>query len=207
MFDTIVGYLHNVNAGDALMFLASVAFAGTWIYKWVRKVIEGHRNVVESDLKKKEEYKNLIQTVDTIKEEFVEFKKTANSSFDEIKKVLDKVGTESDEGDEALGNKVKTVHENVNKHAEQLATLESNVSKLTKQVNSLLKNDKDFCRTYIAEGHSTYVKEKHAIGLVTLQALESMYNDYIKLLGPNEQDEFTAKLMNDLRNLPTSFDS
>ncbi len=201
LFDELVGYLNNLRAGDVLLFLAVIGWAGVKLITYLRKIAQMHKEAVAEDINKDTEYENLIKGLADTQEELSVLKERFTSRFKAVEKVLDEEHTKSEGGDEQLTEALTELQKTTKKHSEHITSIEKSLRHIQEQIELLFRSDNEYFRAYIIDGYNKYVKEEHEIPLIALQTFESIYNKY---LNENESDEFVARMMKELRNLPTS---
>ena len=108
----------------------------------------------------------------------------------------------NNEKSEKIENTLFEFNKLASEYIKKIESLETRVDKMERQIDLLFKSDKEYFRAFILEGYNKYVKAERSIDLVSLQTLESIYNKYLEEDGG--KDEFLAKLMKELRNLPTT---
>lgn len=202
MLDNLVGYLNNLRLGDVLLFCVTIFWAGWMVAKAIRDGLAKHKETVENNYKKRSEAATLIEDVSKATKEVEEMRNDLDVRLSEMQKVID----EHVESNEDEADKIKDALSEFNKLAteyiKKIGSLEARVEKMEKQIDLLFKSDKEYFKAFIMEGYNKYVKAEHSIDLISLQNLENIYNKFIEEDGG--KDEFLAKLMQELRNLPTT---
>lgn len=206
MFDELVGYLNNLRAGDVLIFICVVGWVIVTVTKYAIKVRKMHRDAIVEDINKDTEYTNLVNGLSKTQEELKLLKENIGGRFQTIQEKLDREMQESSGGDEVLQSAVKELEEVVAENDARVSTLETTVEHIREQIELLFRSDKEYFKAYIIDGYNKYVKEEHEIPLIALQTLESIYNKYLND-NDSQNDEFIARIMKELRNLPTSRDA
>lgn len=206
MFDELVGYLNNLRAGDVLIFICVVGYVIVTVTKYAMKVRKMHRDAIVEDINKDTEYTNLVNGLSKTQEELKLLKENIGGRFQTIQEKLDREMQESSGGDEVLQSAVKELEEVVAENDARVSTLETTVEHIREQIELLFRSDKEYFKAYIIDGYNKYVKEEHEIPLIALQTLESIYNKYLND-NDSQNDEFIARIMKELRNLPTSRDA
>lgn len=206
MFDELVGYLNNLRAGDVLIFICVVGWVIVTVTKYAIKVRKMHRDAIVEDINKDTEYTNLVNGLSKTQEELKLLKENIGGRFQTIQEKLDREMQESSGGDEVLQSAVKELEEVVAENDARVSTLETTVGHIREQIELLFRSDKEYFKAYIIDGYNKYVKEEHEIPLIALQTLESIYNKYLND-NDSQNDEFIARIMKELRNLPTSRDA
>lgn len=206
MFDELVGYLNNLRAGDVLIFICVVGYVIVTVTKYAMKVRKMHRDAIVEDINKDTEYTNLVNGLSKTQEELKLLKENIGGRFQTIQEKLDREMQESSGGDEVLQSAVKELEEVVAENDARVRTLETTVEHIREQIELLFRSDKEYFKAYIIDGYNKYVKEEHEIPLIALQTLESIYNKYLND-NDSQNDEFIARIMKELRNLPTSRDA
>lgn len=206
MFDELVGYLNNLRAGDVLIFICVIGWVIVTVTKYVMKVKKMHRDAIVEDINKDTEYTNLVNGLSKTQEELKLLKENVGGRFQIIQEKLDREVQESSGGDEVLQSAVKELEEVVAETGARVDTLETTVEHIREQIELLFRSDKEYFKAYIIDGYNKYVKEEHEIPLIALQTLESIYNKYLND-NDTKNDEFVARIMKELRNLPTSRDA
>lgn len=178
-----------------------------WVgYQLVTKLIavkNKHREIVERDLLKKEEYDRIVENLAKAQAELEELKTQTSSDFDKIKDDMSEHIDGADTDHIAMSTAIKNLELLVEKHDMRVTSLEKSIAHMREQIDLLFTCDKEYAKTFILEGYNKYVKKEHSISLVALQGLESIYNKYLSE-NSNTNDEFLARIMRELRNLPTS---
>lgn len=206
MFDELVGYLNNLRAGDVLIFICVIGWVIVTVTKYVMKVKKMHRDAIVEDINKDTEYTNLVNGLSKTQEELKLLKENVGGRFQIIQEKLDREVQESSGGDEVLQSAVRELDEVVAETGARVDTLETTVEHIREQIELLFRSDKEYFKAYIIDGYNKYVKEEHEIPLIALQTLESIYNKYLND-NDTKNDEFIARIMKELRNLPTSRDA
>lgn len=206
MFDELVGYLNNLRAGDVLIFICVIGWVIVTVTKYVMKVKKMHRDAIVEDINKDTEYTNLVNGLSKTQEELKLLKENVGGRFQIIQEKLDREVQESSGGDEVLQSAVRELEEVVAETGARVDTLETTVEHIREQIELLFRSDKEYFKAYIIDGYNKYVKEEHEIPLIALQTLESIYNKYLND-NDTKNDEFVARIMKELRNLPTSRDA
>ena len=206
MFDELVGYLNNLRAGDVLIFICVIGWVIVTVTKYVMKVKKMHRDAIVEDINKDTEYTNLVNGLSKTQEELKLLKENVGGRFQIIQEKLDREVQESSGGDEVLQSAVRELEEVVAETGARVDTLETTVEHIREQIELLFRSDKEYFKAYIIDGYNKYVKEEHEIPLIALQTLESIYNKYLND-NDTKNDEFIARIMKELRNLPTSRDA
>lgn len=206
MFDELVGYLNNLRAGDVLIFICVIGWVIVTVTKYVMKVKKMHHDAIVEDINKDTEYTNLVNGLSKTQEELKLLKENVGGRFQIIQEKLDREVQESSGGDEVLQSAVRELEEVVAETGARVDTLETTVEHIREQIELLFRSDKEYFKAYIIDGYNKYVKEEHEIPLIALQTLESIYNKYLND-NDTKNDEFVARIMKELRNLPTSRDA
>lgn len=180
-----------------------------WVgYQVVTKLIaikNKHREIVERDLLKKEEYDKLVENLAKTQAELEELKTQTSKDLDKIKDSMGEHIDDADTDHTAVTTAIRNLEALVEKHELRVVSLEKSILHMREHIDLLFTCDKEYARTFILEGYNKYVKKEHSISLVALQGLESIYNKYLSE-NSNTNDEFLARIMRELRNLPTSRD-
>lgn len=196
MPDIIIDWLNNFNAGSALLVVLALGTAAITVGRKLWKLTKDAKALVESNLKKKEEYQNVLSDVEAIKQDITALKTNSAEVMEKIKNS----SLYSTEVDESLKRAITAAEEMASKHTTAISKIEQDILTMQGKINLLFASDKEFCRSYIIDAYSKYVGEEHAIGLLALQNIEGMYNRYKDEHG---EDEFLGKMVREMRNLPT----
>lgn len=202
MLDNLVGYLNNLQFGDVLLFFVTFAWAGLWIKNAITDVMKKHKESVELEVKTKSQSATLIEDVNKANAEITKMRNDLDKKFLDIQKTIDDDIKKDNENFEKLETTLSEFNQLAMEYIKKIGLLENRVDKMEKQIDLLFKSDKEYFRAFIIEGYNKYVKTEKSIDLVSLQNLESIYNKYLEEDGG--KDEFLAKLMKELRNLPTT---
>lgn len=203
MLDQLVSYLNNLRAGDVLLFIIVVVWAGCQVASKVTEIKDKHRKSVENDLQKREEYEKLVENLKTAQEELDALKQSTQTEFERMKTQITEHAQNTSEEDGITENALEALKDATDKNEQRIIALERAISAVKEQVDLLFKRDKESVHAYILEGYNRYVKKEHSISLITLREYEHMYNRYLSE-NENQNDEFLARIMRELRNLPTS---
>lgn len=199
----MVGYLNNLRAGDVLLFIIVMCWAAGWIIEKVGKLRTRERDIAAKDITEKNQYTNLVNDVASTQEELGELKESTKTLLDVMKRSIESYVETSTGSNEHLIKTIAEIEELTNDHEQRIVVLEKSVERMIDQIDLLFKSDKEYFKAYIVEGYNKYVKGEQEISLITLQNLESMYNKYLNE-NPDGADEFLARIMRELRNLPTT---
>lgn len=202
MFDELIGYLNNLRFGDVLLFIVTFIWAGLWIRKAVIDAINKHKESVIVELQNKSEAATLIEDVSKANDEIIKMRNDLNKKFSDVQKIIDEHIEEDNGTSEKLENTLSEFNKLAVEYIKKIESLENRVDKMEHQIDLLFKSDKEYFRAFIMEGYNKYVKTERSIDLVSLQNLENIYNKYLEEDGG--KDEFLAKLMKELRDLPTT---
>lgn len=202
MFNNLIGYLNNLRFGDVLLFFVTFTWASLWIKNAVTDVIKKHKESVELEVKSKSEAAALIEDVNKANTEIIEMRNDLVKKFSDIQKMIDDHIKKDNENFEKLENALFEFDQLAKEYIKKIESLENRVDKMESQIDLLFKSDKEYFRAFIMEGYDKYVKTEKSIDLVSLQNLENIYNKYLEEDGG--KDEFLAKLMKELRDLPTT---
>lgn len=206
LLEKLVTYLNNLRAGDVLLFIIVVGWAG---YQMITKLIEiknKHKEHVEHDVHEKEEYQKLVDNLTSAQEELQTLKRQTSAEFGKMKEEMEEHIDDASDGNRTIIKAISDLEKITGEHEKRVSSLEKTITQMKEQIELLFKSDKEYFRAYIIEGYNKYVKKEHSISLMTLQGFESMYNKYLSE-NDNKSDEFLARIMRELRNLPTSRDT
>ena len=202
MFDNLIGYLNNLRFGDVLLFIVTMIWAGLWIKKAVTDVMNKHKESVELEVKNKSEAAALIEDVNKANAEIMIMRDDLDKKFETVQKTIAEHVKKDNENSEKLENTLSEFNRLAMEYIKKIESLENRVDKMEHQIDLLFKSDKEYFRAFIMEGYNKYVKKEKSIDLISLQNLENIYNKYLEEDGG--KDEFLAKLMKELRDLPTT---
>ena len=202
MFDNLIGYLNNLRFGDVLLFFVTFVWAGLWIKNAVTDTMKKHKESVELEVKSKSEAAALIEDVNKANTEIMKMRNDLDKKFSDVQKTIDEHIKKDNENSEKLENTLSEFNRLAMEYIKKIESLENRVDKMERQIDLLFKSDKEYFRAFIMEGYNKYVKTEKSIDLVSLQNLENIYNKYLEEDGG--KDEFLAKLMKELRDLPTT---
>lgn len=202
MFDNLIAYLNNLRFGDVLLFIVTMVWAGLWIKKAVTDVMNKHKESVELEVKNKSEAAALIEDVNKSNAEIMTMRDDLDKKFETVQKTIAEHVKKDNENSEKLENTLSEFNRLAMEYIKKIESLENRVDKMEHQIDLLFKSDKEYFRAFIMEGYNKYVKKEKSIDLISLQNLENIYNKYLEEDGG--KDEFLAKLMKELRDLPTT---
>lgn len=202
MFDNLIAYLNNLRFGDVLLFIVTMVWAGLWIKKAVTDVMNKHKESVELEVKNKSEAAALIEDVNKANAEIMTMRDDLDKKFETVQKTIAEHVKKDNENSEKLENTLSEFNRLAMEYIKKIESLENRVDKMEHQIDLLFKSDKEYFRAFIMEGYNKYVKKEKSIDLISLQNLENIYNKYLEEDGG--KDEFLAKLMKELRDLPTT---
>ena len=202
MLDNLVGYLNNLRLGDVLLFCVTIVWAGWMVVKAIRDGLAKHKETVENNYKQRSEAATLIDDVSKVTKEVEEMRNDLDVKLSEMQKVIDEHVESNKDEDDKIKESLSEFNKLATEYIKKIGSLEARVEKMEKQIDLLFKSDKEYFRAFIMEGYNKYVKAEHSIDLISLQNLENIYNKFIEEDGG--KDEFLAKLMQELRNLPTT---
>lgn len=202
MLDNLIGYLNTLRAGDVLLFLITVCWAGLYIKKNVMDLKKKHEESVERELKTKNEATKLLADLTKANEEIITLRTDLDSHFAEVQEKIDQHIQKDNDNTEKLETTLSEFNKLAVDYIQKIEALEKRVEKMEKEIDLLFKSDQEYIRVFIMDGYTKYVKNQHSIDLVSLQNLESIYNKYLD--ETDGKDEFLAKLMKELRDLPTT---
>ena len=200
MFEDLVGYLNNLRAGDVLNFLVVMGCAGSYVFDKLKKWKSQHKAEVEEEIKKASELEQLTTKLKNTHDEL----ETVKVSMEQLQKLVREHIEGASTNSESVQQSINELGKMLVRHGQKIDSLEKCIDKVECQIDLLFKSDKEYFRAYIMEGYNKYVKGEKCIDLMSLQSLENIYNKYLEEDG--ERDEFLAKLMRELRNLPTTKD-
>ena len=202
MFDNLIAYLNNLRFGDVLLFIVTMVWAALWIKKAVTDVMNKHKESVELEVKNKSEAATLIEDVNKANSEIMTMRDDLDKKFETVQKTISEHIKKDNENSEKLENSLSEFNRFAMEYIKKIESLENRVDKMEHQIDLLFKSDKEYFRAFIMEGYNKYVKKEKSIDLISLQNLENIYNKYLEEDGG--KDEFLAKLMKELRDLPTT---
>lgn len=202
MFDNLIAYLNNLRFGDVLLFIVTMVWAALWIKKAVTDVMNKHKESVELEVKNKSEAATLIEDVNKANSEIMTMRDNLDKKFETVQKTISEHIKKDNENSEKLENTLSEFNRLAMEYIKKIESLENRVDKMEHQIDLLFKSDKEYFRAFIMEGYNKYVKKEKSIDLISLQNLENIYNKYLEEDGG--KDEFLAKLMKELRDLPTT---
>lgn len=202
MLDNLVGYLNNLRFGDVLMFVITLVWTALLIKKTVVDALAKHKETVENEYRERSETATLIEDVNKANEEVEKMRNDLDEKFLEMQKTIDQHVHSNEVESEKIENALSEFNKLATEYIQKIESLELRIDKMEHQIDLLFKSDKEYFKAFILEGYNKYVKTEHSIDLVSLQNLENIYNKYIEEDGG--KDEFLAKLMHELRNLPTT---
>lgn len=206
MLDELVTYLNNLRAGDVLLFIVVVGWVLYQIFTKLIKIKDKHKEHVERSIREKEEYQKLVENLASAQSELEQLKHETNEEFGKMKADMENHIDDASDGNDTIAKAIDNLQKITDDHEKRVASLEKAIIQMKEQIDLLFKSDKEYFRAYIIEGYNKYVKVEHSISLMTLQGFESMYNKYLSE-NDNKNDEFLARIMKELRNLPTTTDN
>ena len=206
LLEELVAYLNNLQAGNVLMFLVVVGWAGYQIISALLKIKNKHKEQVEHDVHEKEEYQKLVDNLASAQQDLERLKNQTNAEFGRMKEEMEEHIDDASDGNNTIIKAIQNLEKITGDHEKRVDSLEKTIAQMKEQIELLFKSDKEYFRAYIIEGYNKYVKKEHSISLMTLQGFESMYNKYLSE-NNNQSDEFLASIMSELSNLPTSHDT
>ena len=198
MFEQFIEYANHFNAGDLILFLVVTGWVGRQIYIFITRALDKHKSRVEESLGEKQEFQKLVSDLADTKNMIETYKK----NFDETIVDFDGKFKENDGDITKVRSEVVQLAKAIETYTRSMTLLEERVGKIEKQVELLFKTDKEQTKTFLIDAYNRYVKKDKTIDLLTLQAIENVYNQYLEETG--ESDEFFTKLMRELRSLPTT---
>ena len=161
-----------------------------------------HKESVENEYRERTETATLIEDVNKANEELLNMRTDLDNKILEMQNMINEHVKTNNEKSEKIENTLFEFNKLASEYIKKIESLETRVDKMERQIDLLFKSDKEYFRAFILEGYNKYVKAERSIDLVSLQTLESIYNKYLEEDGG--KDEFLAKLMKELRNLPTT---
>lgn len=202
MLDNLVGYLNHLRFGDVLLFIVTVLWTVLFIRKAILDALAKHKESVENEYRERTETATLIEDVNKANEELLNMRTDLDNKILEMQNMINEHVQTNNEKSEKIENTLFEFNKLASEYIKKIESLETRVDKMERQIDLLFKSDKEYFRAFILEGYNKYVKAERSIDLVSLQTLESIYNKYLEEDGG--KDEFLAKLMKELRNLPTT---
>lgn len=204
MLDNLIGYLNNLRAGDVLMFVITCVWTILLVRKTIIDALAKHRESVENEYRDRSETATLIEDVNKATQEVEKMRNDLDTKLLEVQKTIDEHIQIDEDESEKIETALSEFNKLANEYIKKIESLETRVEKMEQQIDLLFKSDKEYFKAFILEGYNKYVKVEHSIDLISLQNLENIYNKFIEEDGG--KDEFLAKLMHELRNLPTTKD-
>ena len=201
MLDRLIEFLNNISAGSALAVILVAWYAFSKIFSFLKNLGEAHKEKVETALKKKEAYDKINEEFQEIKQELETVESNFQNSLNDFTNRFNEYITKNESSQDQFNIAIKEFRNTMNEQRSAIDALAERISKIEHRIEILFKSDKEYTKAYITESYKKYVKEEKHIDLMTLQNIESIYNEYLEETG--SEDEFLAKLMRELRNLPT----
>ena len=202
MFDQFVQYLNKFSAGEVAIALAVIAWA---IYSSIQAIcafLEKHKQFVQEDLKKNEEWISFKETLNKVVTDL----DTLNEKVEtDTRKIAEEISSHkhiSDDADGTIQRAITNLNESIDEQIKSIRKINERLKTIESQVNLLMESDAAHIRAFIVDAFNRYAQEEKQIDLLTLQNLERVFNKYMEEMGP-AGDDFIVKLMQDLRNLPT----
>lgn len=204
MFNELVELLtpFDVNLGQFVLVIGVVIWAVNAFKKSIKQMEDNHTEKIEEGIEKKQKIDNLVTELSETHTELNNVKNDLDIRLNQLAEEIKTYHEAFSKGNKKIENTINEIYVVVEQHNQKISALESKIKKIESQINLLFLTDKEYVRSYIIEGHVKYVKNEHRIDLISLQNLEAVYNRYLEEGGVN--DEFLAKLMKELRNLPTT---
>jgi chaperonin cofactor prefoldin len=198
----IADYLNKWRGGEILLILVGCYTVIKKGYIAIKKVMEWNRSTVKRDLDKQAQIEGILTDITTLKQEM----DSLSNDFNTYKGIVDNRLTESNasasSGYEDMNKSFVDLERSIEEMTPKIDLMEKKIEKLDRQIADLLRSDIEYVKSYITEAYNKYVKDEQCIDLMTLQNIESVYNRLLAESGT--EDEFLAKLMRELRNLPTT---
>lgn len=198
MFEKFIEYANDFRAGDLILFVIVIGWVGKQVYIAIMNILDKHKSRVVESLGEKQEFQKLVSDLADTKNMIETYKK----NFDDTIVDFDEKFKENASDTTKIGAEVAQLAKSIEQYTRSMTLLEERVGKIEKQIQLLFRSDKEQTRTFLIDAYSRYVKRDKVIDLITLQAIENVYNQYLEETG--ESDEFFTKLMRELRSLPTT---
>jgi chromosome segregation ATPase len=202
MLDNIVELFNNWNAGDVILFIVILYTIGVVIFKGIKKILDHNKELVTENIRKEEELTNILSTLQTTRNDLSNLNNQFRTAISDIGTKLENQNTSSQDDIADLNNLILTIKEAIALQDPKIEALEEKLLKIEEQISVLINSDVEYIKAYITDAYDRYVTTEKNIDLLTLQNIESVYNHVLQETG--EEDEFLAKLMREIRNLPTT---
>ena len=201
----IADFLNNFKAGQIFLFIIGLFTVGKKIIEFSMKIYDKIKGIASKELKKAEEMSNIIDDIASLKNELASISADIADYKDNLDNKVDSILTKSDDGDTESINRITEIQESLLHIEPKLKLMEEKLSKVESQIEVLITSDVNYIQAYITDSYQKFVIQQHHIDLISLQNVESVYNRLLQETGL--EDEFLSKLMQELRNLPTTKDT
>ena len=201
----IADFLNNFKAGQIFLFIIGLFTVGKKIFEFLMKIYDKIKGIASKELKKAEEMSNIIDDIASLKNELASISADIADYKDNLDNKVDNILTKSDDGDTESINRITEIQESLLHIEPKLKLMEEKLSKVESQIEVLITSDVNYIQAYITDSYQKFVIQQHHIDLISLQNVESVYNRLLQETGL--EDEFLSKLMQELRNLPTTKDT
>lgn len=206
MNEYIVNFLNSIPLGTA--FVVIMAVSGTFFatYKKFKKykdiydqqvITENQRRLEEDTYKSKvnelsDKIDVLADTINSVNEKIEGFKNTINDKLDQVNKDIEQNHTINN-------NKINEMSREIQKNTSELTEIKKSLEGTNDKVKLLVESDKEDIKAYVTQEYNKWIPQGH-IDLITLQSIEARYSKYVEEKG----NGFVKKMIDDLRNLPTT---
>lgn len=202
MFDLLLELTKDIKVSDVIIIVAVCGWLGTKAYTYLKAFLDQHRNQVELDISQRESYQHLVDELGDTKEQLDHAEEGLENKVSRLFDIIEDLKSETADPNSEHQKTIAAMVESIERQDETIKELTERVIKIEEQIELLFRADKEYVKAHIVEGHNRYVQDEKTIDLLTLQNLESIYNKYLEEGGG--EDEFLAKLMKELRDLPTT---
>lgn len=202
MLEKIVALFNNWNAGDVILFIVILYTIGVVIFKGVKKLLDHNKQLVTENIRKEEELNNILSTLQTTRNDLSNLNNQFRSAIADIGSKLENHTGSSQDDIANLNSLITAIQEDIALQSPKIDALEEKLLKIEEQISVLINSDVEYIKAYITDAYDKYVTTEKNIDLMTLQNIESVYNRVLQEIG--EEDEFLAKLMREIRDLPTT---
>ena len=192
MNEYIVNFLNSIPLGTALVVI--IAVAGTFFatYKKFKKYKDIYdQQVITENQRRLEE--------DTYKSKVNELSDKIDVLADTINNKLDQVNKDIEQNHTINNNKINEMSREIQKHTSELTEIKKSLEGTNDKVKLLVESDKEDIKAYVTQEFNKWIPQGH-IDLITLQSIEARYSKYVEEKG----NGFVKKMIDDLRNLPTT---
>ena len=202
MLDVLVKLTKDISLADTIIVVACCGWLGKMIYNYIKAFLDAHRNHVEEDISERQNYQHLVEEIGDTKEQLDQAEEGLEKKVNRLFGIIEDLKSETADPNSEHQKTIASMLASIEEQSETISDLSERVLKIEEQIELLFHADKAYVKAHIVEGHNRYVRDEKMIDLLTLQNLECIYNKYLEEGGG--EDEFLAKLMKELRDLPTT---